>query len=119
MRLLSDQSHPVWVGSAGLLFEYTGKRWAGVTVSTMPSDKEYLYVRAIDMGPGRRWRQVDVARVARNQWVSVRAVLDQKGYLAVTTGNYSKRIKIGPRPVVRSVVHCQSSSFEIDLRPPQ
>jgi hypothetical protein len=103
IRFIHARRHLQWPAAASLLFVLEDGRSAGVYVYARRADERTLGVSLKHPSTGN---PRPFAFVPRNRLVTVSAVLDEEGFLTVSSGRSSLQSLIGKARLVRRELHC-------------
>jgi TonB family protein len=114
VRLLKDNFHPDYAPAVSIILgdPHDGVR---VTIGEGQNDRQHLFV-ALQRAKAKVQEALFQFPLT-NSWVTVELSLDKRGRLTIRSDPMTDHFSIGATQVAKTMVHCNSGEFEIELSP--
>ncbi|MEA3033865.1 MAG: hypothetical protein QOH86_1881 [Sphingomonadales bacterium] len=113
-KLVSENFDPKWTVNAALFFEEPAGR-TRIVVGKAQDDRSHIYLAL--QGAGRKdWQMLDVLPVTTD-WIDVNTEMDSRGVIHVMSGKKEGSLQLGTASPVKTLLHCNSGVFEVEMLP--
>jgi hypothetical protein len=113
-KLVSENFDPKWTVNAALFFEAPAGR-TRIVVGEAQDDRSHIYL-ALQGAGTTDWRLLDEFPVTTD-WIDVNTEMDSRGVVHVTSGKKKASFHLGTAAPVKTLLHCNSGVFEVEMLP--
>jgi hypothetical protein len=113
-KLVSENFDPKWTVNAALFFEGPAGR-TRILVGKAQDDRSHIYVGLQEAGRND-WRMLDSFPVT-TEWIDVSTEMDSTGVVRVMSGKKKASLHLGTAAPFKTLLHCNSGVFEVEMLP--
>jgi hypothetical protein len=116
-KLVSENYDPKWTVNAAVFFDSPTGRFR-ITVGKAQNERDHIYVALLGPGMGSTdWALLGGFPVTTS-WIDVNLKMDARGTVRVRSHQKNGKLLLGTTQPVKTLLHCHSGVFEIELVPP-